>query len=75
MEKNRKQVLQKYLQNNTHPPCERELYHTLADGMGPEVGKMTINYLIPLHKPWTSHVGDIVHINKNCRIERLLFFP
>jgi hypothetical protein len=39
-----------------------------------EVGKMTINYLIPLHKPSTRHFGDIVYIFKKCRIERLHFF-
>jgi hypothetical protein len=26
---------------------------------------MTINYLIPLHKPSTRHVGDIVYIKKS----------
>jgi hypothetical protein len=40
-----------------------------------EVGKMTIYYLIPLHKPSTRHVGDIVYILKKFRIERLHFFP
>jgi hypothetical protein len=30
-----------------------------------EVGKMTIDYLIPLHKPSTHHVGDIVYLKKS----------
>jgi hypothetical protein len=50
----------------------------ISNGRGgptPEVGKMMIDYLIPLHKPSTRHVGDIVYILKKCRIERLHFFP
>jgi hypothetical protein len=40
-----------------------------------EVGKMTIDYLIPQHKPSTHLVGDIVYLKKKCRTERLHLFP
>ncbi len=33
-----------------------------GEGTLPEVGKMTIDYLIPLHKPSTRHVGNIVNV-------------
>jgi hypothetical protein len=39
-----------------------------------EVGKMMIDYLIPLHKPSTCHVGDIVYIKKSVGSRGYTFF-
>ena len=36
-----------------------------------EVGKMKIVYLLPLSKPLTRQVADIVHLKKKCRIASL----
>jgi hypothetical protein len=36
-----------------------------------EVGKMTIDYLLPPSKPSTRQVANIVYLKKKCRIARL----
>ncbi len=36
-----------------------------------EVGKMTIDYLLPLSKPSTRQVADIVYLKEKCWIARL----
>ncbi len=36
-----------------------------------EVDEMTIDYLLPLSKPSTPQVADIVYLKKKCRIARL----
>jgi hypothetical protein len=38
---------------------------------GGEVGKMTIDYLLPLSKPSTRQVANIVYLKKKCRIASL----
>jgi hypothetical protein len=39
-----------------------------------DVGKMTIDYLIPLHKPLKRHVGNIVYLKKSVGLRCYTYF-
>ncbi len=58
-----------------HDPAVSARYiGDLAWGTGagwPEVGKMTVDYLLPPSNPSTRQVADIIYLKKKCRIARL----